>query len=299
MNRKDFIYQSSTLLGGMILADYRKFFRGDARSVRFGVISDLHYADNDPVNDNNRYYRESIEKLRECVQVMNKEKVDFLIQLGDFKDQDNDNPDEEKTLEYLRTINDEFEKFEGPKYHVLGNHDHDSISKQQFLDNISIHGLKHSRSFYSFDLNGFHFIVLDGNFKADGQAYDHGNFDWKEAYIPQNQRKWLQEDLRGTDSPTVIFVHQRLDRTEENKAYCIQNSDQINEIIHDSGKAVLVMQGHYHPGDITRDKGLNYYTIRGAITGSGLENNSFAIVDIDSKLNMKVTGYRRASTESF
>ena len=52
---------------------------------RFGMVTDAHYADADPQFD--RYYRESIIKITECIDFMNAQKVEFLIELGDFKDQ--------------------------------------------------------------------------------------------------------------------------------------------------------------------------------------------------------------------
>ena len=54
--------------------------------VRFGVVTDLHYADIDPSGA--RTYRESDDKLAECVQVMNAKGAAFVVELGDFKDQD-------------------------------------------------------------------------------------------------------------------------------------------------------------------------------------------------------------------
>src|SRR5512136_52188 len=53
--------------------------------LRFGIITDLHYADIDPSGD--RSYRESLVKLEECIKAMNDRKADFLVELGDFKDQ--------------------------------------------------------------------------------------------------------------------------------------------------------------------------------------------------------------------
>ena len=72
------------------------------QKIRIGMITDLHYADRATPQNSSRYYRESLEKLRDCVDEMNREKVDFLIQVGDLKDQD-EPPVEARTLEYLET----------------------------------------------------------------------------------------------------------------------------------------------------------------------------------------------------
>jgi hypothetical protein len=54
--------------------------------------------------------------------------VDFLVELGDFKDED-DPSVEVNTISYLQAMEAVFGQFRGPIYHVLGNHDMDSISK--------------------------------------------------------------------------------------------------------------------------------------------------------------------------
>jgi metallophosphoesterase superfamily enzyme len=108
-----------------------------------------------------------LDKLAACVAEMNRERVDFLVELGDFKDQDTP-PVESRTLEYLERIEGVFRKFEGPRYHVLGNHDMDSISKAQFLARVENAGIPSERSYYSFDLRGIHGVVLDANFTREG-----------------------------------------------------------------------------------------------------------------------------------
>ena len=56
--------------------------------LRFGMVTDPHYADVD--TRGSRYYRQSLAKMKECVDLMKQQQVDFLIELGDLKDQDNE-----------------------------------------------------------------------------------------------------------------------------------------------------------------------------------------------------------------
>lgn len=296
MNRKEFLYASTTLIGGLTLGKFPFPWRRD--SIRFGLITDLHFADRDTPDGSSRYYRESLQKLAECITVMNREKVDFLIQLGDFKDQ-NDPPVESETLEYLKTISHELNRFDGPTYHVLGNHDHDSISKQQFLDGVTISGINPPQSYYSFDRKNFHFVVLDANYTSSGEEYDHGNFDWKDSNIPRAQLDWLHQDLSRTQKPTIVFVHQRLDEKEGNASYCVRNAAAVRNILEEAGNVILVIQGHYHPGDMSTINDIVYYTLPAAVEGSGLENNSFAILEIDQELSMNLTGFRKTDSIRF
>ena len=159
------------------------------------IVTDCHYADADAAGT--RFYRESLDKLSECVERMNAEEVDFLVELGDFKDQDR-KPVENRTLGYLQKVEAVFRGFSGPRYHVLGNHDMDSLSKRQFLENVENTGIDADRSYYSFDVRGLHCIVLDANYRADGSDYDHGNFDWTDANIPSHELDWLRQDLAAT-----------------------------------------------------------------------------------------------------
>lgn len=297
MDRKTFLRTTVTLVSGLSLTGF-KGMRGPDRNIRFGMITDLHYADREPTGGGTRYYSQSLNKLEECISVMNKEKVDFLIQLGDFKDQ-NEPPDEKSTLEYLERINNTFSKFDGPAYHVLGNHDHDSISKQQFLDRIAIPEVSKKSGYYSFDAGGFHFVVLDANYISSGEEYGHGNFDWKDANVPEEQLIWLENDLDSTRNPTVVFIHQKLDEKEGNQNYCVRNAAIVRERLNASGKVLMVLQGHYHPGETTRMGDILYYTLPAAVEGDGMANNHYAILEINSNLEVNLTGYRKTPSVVF
>jgi len=255
---------------------------------RFGIVTDCHYADAD--TRNGRYYRQSLDKLAECVELMNDEKIDFLIELGDFKDE-NKKPVEEKTLAHLRAIEKAFQKFAGPTYHVLGNHDMDSISKAQFLANVENTGIDPAKTYYSFDSRGVHFVVLDANYRKDGVDYDHGNFNWTDANIPPQQLSWLTEDLAGARGPVIVFVHQLL---AEAASHSIKNAEEVRSILKSSDKVAAVFQGHKHDGGYSQIEGIHYYALKAVVEGASQENNAYAIVDILPDGDITITGYRKA-----
>lgn len=298
MNRKKFLLSSLTLIAGTKLS-----FAGGGKTVaapaiRFGIITDLHYADRTP--NGSRYYRESLTKLSECVELMNEQRVNFLIELGDFKDQ-NIQPDEGETLRFLETIEAKFRQFKGPVYHVLGNHDMDSISKEQFLSKIHNSGFSKARGYYSFNAAHHHFVVLDANYTREGIGYDRGNFDWKDCHIPEEQLKWLEEDLRKHHQPTVVFIHQQLDGPAfegDHSRYCPDNAGKVRAILEQSGKVLVVFQGHYHDGGYNTINGIPYYTLKAVIEGEGDQNNSYAIVEIGKDREIAIKGYRRAVSKT-
>ncbi len=258
------------------------------RPVRFGVVTDCHYADADPLGT--RFYRESLSKLAECVDRMNAEKVDFLVELGDFKDE-NRPPVEESTLSYLGEIEAAFRQFHGRRYHVLGNHDMDSISKQQFLSRVENSGIDGGRSYYSFDVRGLHCLVLDANYTSGGSDYDHGNFDWKEANVPARELGWLQQDLAASHDPSIVFIHQLLDGTG---SVYVKNASEVRRILEASDRVLAVFQGHHHPGAYSHINGIHYYTLKGMIEGHGVGNSAYAIVEVHPDGDVAVTGYRKA-----
>ncbi|MDP8243694.1 MAG: metallophosphoesterase [Candidatus Hinthialibacter antarcticus] len=261
-------------------------------ALRFGVVTDAHYCDCDPRGS--RHYRESIAKMRECVEFMNEQQVEFLVELGDLKDQD-DKPVEEKTLRYLTEIEAEFQRFNGPRFHVLGNHDLDSIAKPQYLERIVNSGIDRERSFYSFDQGGVHFVVLDACFTSSGADYDHGNFDWTDANIPPKELDWLTSDLQNAPGPCVVFVHQLLDG--EGSVF-IKNAEQVRGVLEESGKVKAVFQGHHHDGQYNKINDVHYYTLKAMVEGSGEDNNSYAIVEVKPD-GLLVTGYRKAVSKTF
>jgi predicted phosphodiesterase len=260
------------------------------RPVRFGIVTDCHYADAEP--QGTRFYRESLGKLAECVERMSTEKVDFLIELGDFKDQ-NQPAVEDRTLGHLQSIEAVFRRFQGRRFHVLGNHDMDSISKPQFLSHVENTGIEAGRSYYSFDSGGLHFVVLDATYRPDGSDYDHGNFDWTSASIPARELDWLRQDLATSSGGVVVFVHQRLDG--EGLVF-VKNAPQVRQILQASNHVLAVFQGHDHDGDYRLLDGIPYYTLKAVVEGHGPDDNSYALVEVHPDHSLTVTGYHKASS---
>ena len=195
-------------------------------------------------------------------------------------------------MSFLDEIEAKFQTFDGPVYHVLGNHDMDSISKPEFLAHTANYGNAKGKPYYSFVRNQIKFIVLDGNCNEDGSDYDSGNFDWTKAFIPVGQREWLQQELKKDDLPVVIFIHELLDTFSGiSKELCIGNAEEIVSILEQSGKVVAVIQGHHHAGNYSFRHGIHYFTMKGMIEGSLPENNSFAVIEIDKDLNIYIEGF--------
>ncbi|MBN2241755.1 MAG: alkaline phosphatase, partial [Acidobacteria bacterium] len=184
----------------------------------------------------------------------------------------------------------------GPTYHVLGNHDVDSISKGQYLENIANTGIAAPSTYYSFDRKGIHFIVLDACFLKDGTAYDHGNFEWNETYVSDEELAWLREDLAATGFPSIVFSHQQLGGLGMTD---VQNAGAVRAVLQESGKVLAGFDGHNHDGGYNRIEGIHHYTLKAMVDGSGGENSSYAVVEIAPDGSIAVTGYRKAVSQDF
>ncbi len=282
LSRRQFVLASLTVLS------LPRGVRGaPGAPLRFGMLTDTHYADY--ASRGNRHYRESLAKMRECVDSMVEQGVAFLVELGDFND-GAAKPPVEDALHYLGRIEAEFARFDGPRYHVLGNHNMDALSKPQVLGQLHNTGIDPESSHYVFDRGGLRCLVLDANFRADGVAYDRGNFRWTDANIPASQIEWLARQLDTSPHPVLVFIHQLLDG--EGNIF-VNNAAEVREVLEASGKTLAVFQGHHHSGSHRHLNGIHYYTLRAMVEGSGPENNAYAVVEVQSE-QIVVEGYRRA-----
>lgn len=242
--------------------------------LRFGVVTDVHYADRPAAGD--RYYRDSLAKLQQCVSAFNEEGAAFAVQLGDFVDGAGS---EQLQTEYLRRIQQVFGGFAGRRFFVLGNHDVVELTKDQF---IGACGGGFAGRYYSFDFAGWHFVVLDANYKADGSEYAAGNFDWTDAWIPGPQQQWLADDLaaaRGKNS--IVFIHHNLDHRLSGGApdpHIVRNAHEVRAILEKAGNVRAVIQGHDHRGFYQQINGIHYLTLKAMVTGPAAGNNAFAVV---------------------
>ncbi|MFO0818657.1 MAG: metallophosphoesterase [Pirellulales bacterium] len=248
--------------------------------LRIGMVTDMHYADKAP--GGSRHYRETLKKLEEAARKFADVKPAFVVELGDFIDAA-DSVEVEQS--YLKTINREFAAISKHRHYVLGNHCVDTLKKEEFLA-----GVEREKSYYSFDQGDFHFIVLDACFRGDGQSYGRKNFQWTDANIPRVELDWLKGDLQATAKPTIVFAHQRLDVSNN---HGVKNSVEVRKVLENSGRILAVFQGHSHQNDLSEIEGIHYCTLVAMVEGSGVENNGYSLLEIDSQGTIQLQGFRK------
>ena len=205
---------------------------GKKENLRFGVCADVH---KDIMHD-------SDQRLQIFIDQMNENKVDFVIQLGDFC----------RPYDFNQSFMDVWKSFNGPVYNVLGNHDmEDEFTREQTIEYWGM-----PAKYYSFDLKGYHFIILDGNDKRDPPQSGYAR------YMGIEQMEWLREDLNATRLTAVIFSHQSIEDPGG-----IENANEIRKILEDANqqskkkRVIACVNGHHHSDRYDVIKGIYYVNI--------------------------------------
>lgn len=203
------------------------------------LITDIHYGENtnypnvggaDYVNAFGEQFQHFFPHL-----LSEMEQGDLVVNLGDFIHDEN----LEKDIETYKNALTFFSVTTLTK-HVLGNHDVRNIPREKWIELVGV-----KKSYHSFDLGGYHHIILDGN-----RAERRGPF-----YIGEEQLVWLEQDLAETSLKTIIYCHFPMDNQNMDSNYyfkehpesaSLANKHFVRNILKKSGKVLAVFSGHTH-----------------------------------------------------
>ena len=238
-NTKPTITMKKTILSACLLLAALALPGHTAERVKFVLFTDLHHD----------LIPERPEALRGIVAAAEREKADFLIDLGDLA----------FPLPQNRVIREILDSASMRVYHVLGNHDMDRSDKQTYMD---FFGMKEPH--YYFDKGSFRFIVLDTNFflDKDGKehAYANGNYYGAPVreHVSAEQVEWLRGVLADRFKTIVIFSHAPLN----DKYDRVEQYAPIHKIIteaRDAGtKIAAIVGGHNHSDSHYLIDGIHY-----------------------------------------
>jgi alkaline phosphatase len=270
--------------------------------VRFGVITDVHYADKPPAGS--RFYRDSLPKMQAAVAALNdRSRADatglaFGAVLGDFVDSAGTTVSDESVAQeigYLKTIEAEWARLRADRHYVLGNHCVDTLTKAEFAAHTAARPAPYAFDVPFRDADGaLHVIVLDTCFTSAGAPYGRKNFDWRDSYMPDAQIEWLAKDLATARPPVIVLAHQRLDGSGD----ChVRNAARVRAVLDAARpKIAAVLEGHSHRNFLGTVNGIPYCVIRAMVEAAGPENNALAIVELFADGSIAIRGeFQQAS----
>ena len=258
---------------------------GEASSpVRLGLFTDLHANEGNSPGEG-KVMTNFPERLTAFVEDMNAWDADLVIQLGDLINGQYAQMEAYVPIERFPFILEDVVAilggFSGPTYHVIGNHDVYSLSKQELLERTG-----DTLTYYSFDIGGFHIVVLDAQYTKDGVDLDHA-FWVIYGTVPEAQITWLREDLAATDLPTVVCIHQPLDLesgtlTGDNPI--VTNNVQVQSVLAASGRVVAVFQGHEHENRYNLIDGIHYVTFQAMVDHTEPTVPAWSRITLDAEM---------------
>ncbi len=241
----------------------------DSDKITFAVVSDLQYAPLPPVK--NRYFTNSVNKLREAITEINRLQPDFLVNLGDIID---------RGFENFHEILPLFSKAEMPVYHVLGNHDYEveDAMKSWVPDVLGI------ANYYHFSIRKWRFIVLDGN-EISTFANLHGSPNYCAAEkllqvieeeqsinahfwnggIRELQLQWLEKALQeatNREENAVIFCHYPLFPPDKHN---LLNAEEVMRTITKYPCTKAWFCGHNHDGNYGMHGDIYFINVKGMV----------------------------------
>ena len=233
------------------------------------IFSDIHYLDERPgeltFRLNRKLTQYSVEIVDKLINKINKEKPDVSICLGDLiEDKFNHGKDKEN----YTYIWNKLKNIQVPFYSVIGNHDLRTMNSRRELEEI----MGYKNATFSFDLKGYHFIILTTDIREDLGGDDGGVY--KAQCMSEKEINWLKEDLDKNKLPCVIFTHFGLAEDKQIGNYWFEkkpeaglmnNRKEVKNIIKRDNNIIAVFSGHQHWTKQLNEDGKDYY-ILGSLT---------------------------------
>jgi manganese-dependent ADP-ribose/CDP-alcohol diphosphatase len=269
------------------------------KSVRFGVVADVQYYSGKPLGT--RYYAASLDKLKEALAEFNKEKVQFVFNLGDTID---------TNIRSFDAVMPLFKMLKVPVYHVIGNHDF-NVEAGEEGKVLPALGLK--ETYYAFSRGNWLFVVLNGfelrfPFPEDETLHRESEalYTRLRAEGKENAQRWNG----GIGSAQLAFLDRNLSQADKagKKAIVICHFPVLPESggnLWNDVEAVAVLEkhpsvmayfcGHNHEGDCVVQKGIHYLTFQGMVETP--DSNAYAIITLE-KDAIRVQGFGREPTRT-
>lgn len=268
--------------------------------IQFGVFADCQYCNCETAG--NRFYRNSLDKLEDCIQQFNNNKnLEFVVGLGDLID---------RNLASFDSVNAVLTQSEKKVFHVAGNHDF-SVEKEDL--NKVPEKLNLKETYYSFIKKGWMFIFLNGNEvtvnsnnpeivqRAENmlnklkEQNKPNTYEWNGG-MSRLQINWMEERLKHAENKNLnvaILCHYPLLPLE---AHTLWNSDEVLKVIGKYKSVKLWLNGHNHAGNYAFQNGIHFINLKGMVETKN--ENAFAEVRLsDDEIIIK--GFGREPDQTY
>jgi len=231
--------------------------------------------------------------LEECSAALARERPAFVVQLGDLVDGGLDN---------LNRILPLWEKAPGPRYSVLGNHDH--VAARAVL----AAKLKMPGAWYDFSLPGWHFVVLDGMEVSAGRGGDErlaalkrdgaSNAQSWNGALGDRQREWLRRTLAGARRQrqrAIVFCHFPTLAAACRPEHLLWDHAETVALLESQPAVAAWMNGHDHRGGYASRNGIHYVTFAGMVEHDAVP--ACRVVDVyPDRLVVRTAGQKEGQT---
>ncbi|CAL1393608.1 unnamed protein product [Linum trigynum] len=298
----------------------------------FGVIADVQYAD---IPDGSsflgvpRYYRHSITVLQRAVRNWNqRQNLSFVVNFGDIVD---GYCPKHQSLDAVKKVVSEFQKFNGPTYHMIGNHCLYNLPRAELLPLLNIQSRDNGCAYYEFSpAPGYRLVVLDGyDISAIGWPDDHPKtllaleilnsknpnsdknspnelvgvarrFLKYNGAVGGEQMEWLDgvlKDATELKQNVIVCCHIPLDPGVAFPGSLLWNYDEVMNLIHRHGCVKVCVSGHDHNGGYSIDAhGVHHRSLEAALECPP-GTDAFGCIDVYKNRLVLSGNSRMASTE--
>ncbi|KAE9608543.1 hypothetical protein Lal_00020897 [Lupinus albus] len=300
----------------------------------FGLISDVQYAD---IPDGRsflgvpRYYRHSILVLQSAVKEWNThQKHKFVVNFGDIVD---GFCPKDQSLNAIKKVVDEFEMFEGPIYHMIGNHCLYNLPRSELLPLLNIRTID-DRAYYDFSpVPEYRFVILDGyDISAIGWPNDHPKtlealnflseknpnedknspnglvglerrFLMFNGAVGKEQMTWLDgvlSEATKLKQKVVVCCHLPLHPGSASPVALLWNFDEVIDLIHRYNCVKVCLAGHNHKGGYSIDSHGVHHRVLEAALECPPGTDAFGYVDVyDDRISLIGTDKMKSTDMHF
>ncbi|MDC7234177.1 MAG: HAD-IIIA family hydrolase [Spirochaetales bacterium] len=211
-------------------------------AIKIGHITDLHFRHYTPGSSHKQKNRsrEMYRALEKAIKVLKKEKADILVITGDIIDtpgvilkhnnyyMDLSSPFKRLIRKDYLTIRSILDHSGIPWIVIPGNKDEPELYHELWGDQKPVR-----------DFKGYRFVAFHDRQWEGGQPR---RFD--------RERRLMERMLNDPDSPPQIHLQHFVSTPSEQikPKHVYKEADNLRKMCRDSGKVVLSLSGHYHPG---------------------------------------------------